>query len=150
MPCPNSHRQGRISVSYLLPAVSETQEQLTLRIIGMLLVDGPSSPFFKSLVESGLGADFSPNTGWGLFPLSLSHCLSPCLATSQWTALPATPWACDLPFPGRRSMHDVAARWSGHLVAKPRDPVAKPRALPGTRVLPPRSLFGMRGFCQGG
>lgn len=57
-------RPGRISVSYLLPAVSETQEQLTLRIIGMLLVDGPSSPFFKSLVESGLGADFSPNTGF--------------------------------------------------------------------------------------
>jgi len=61
---PDPTRQGRISVSYLLPPVSESYEQFTLRILSMLLVDGPSSPFFQSLVESGLGADFSANSGF--------------------------------------------------------------------------------------
>ena len=32
-------------------------------VICTLLIDGPASPFYKSLIESGLGSDYSPNTG---------------------------------------------------------------------------------------
>ena len=32
-------------------------------MIGELLTGGPSAPFYKSLIESGLGTGFAPSTG---------------------------------------------------------------------------------------
>ena len=57
-------RQGRVSVSFLLTDGANMYDQLVLRIITSVLTDSPSAPFFKSLIESKLGTDYSPNSGY--------------------------------------------------------------------------------------
>ena len=58
----DSDRSAKVSIAYLLNDVRDTNEVFALRILSSLLVSGPSSPFYQSLIESGLGSDFAPNT----------------------------------------------------------------------------------------
>ena len=44
--------------------IEERYETFVLRVIGDLLIDGPSAPFYKNLIESGLGSAFSPVSGY--------------------------------------------------------------------------------------
>ena len=44
--------------------IEERYETFVLRAIGDLLIDGPSAPFYKNLIESGLGSAFSPVSGY--------------------------------------------------------------------------------------
>lgn len=44
-------------------SITDTAEAFTLNLLSTLLVSGPSAPFYKALIESGLGADFSPDVG---------------------------------------------------------------------------------------
>ena len=39
-------------------------QDLTNSIISSLLVDGPTSPFYQALIETNIGSDYSPATGW--------------------------------------------------------------------------------------
>ncbi|KFM56848.1 Presequence protease, mitochondrial, partial [Stegodyphus mimosarum] len=57
-------KQTLISNSYLLERVTNTRENFALSILGNLLTDGPNSPFYQSLLESGIGPDYSPGTGY--------------------------------------------------------------------------------------
>ncbi|XP_040824005.1 presequence protease, mitochondrial isoform X1 [Ochotona curzoniae] len=57
-------KQTTISVSFLLPDITDTFESFTLNLLSSLLVSGPNSPFYKALIESGLGTDFSPDVGY--------------------------------------------------------------------------------------
>ncbi|XP_023392743.1 presequence protease, mitochondrial [Pteropus vampyrus] len=59
-----SPRQTTVSVSFLLPDITDTSEAFTLNLLSSLLVSGPSAPFYKALIESGLGSDFSPDVGY--------------------------------------------------------------------------------------
>ena len=43
--------------------INDFYEVFVLGIIGNLLTDGPNAPFYKSLLESGMGQNFSPSTG---------------------------------------------------------------------------------------
>ena len=63
--CPEdpSGSSNTIAVSYLLNPIEDHYENFVLRVIGDLMVDGPSAPFYKKLIESGLGSAFSPVTG---------------------------------------------------------------------------------------
>ena len=63
--CPGdpSGNSQTIAVSYLLSPIEDTYETFVLRVVSELLVDGPSAPFYRSLIESGLGSAFSPVTG---------------------------------------------------------------------------------------
>lgn len=73
----NQDRLSTLSVSYLLPEVSDVYENFIASVLGTLLTDGPSAPFYKSLIESGLGANYSPMTGYhshqreGIFSVGL-------------------------------------------------------------------------------
>lgn len=59
-------KQTTTSISYLLPTYCTDIEQMfSLQILCSLLVDGPNAPFYKSLIESGLGSDYSPSSGFG-------------------------------------------------------------------------------------
>ncbi|NWS44028.1 PREP protein, partial [Probosciger aterrimus] len=58
-------KQTTVSVSYLLTDITDTFETFTLNLLSSLLVDGPNSPFYKALIESGVGTDFSPDVGTG-------------------------------------------------------------------------------------
>jgi len=61
-------KQATTSVSYMLPTnITNYQELFALQILSSLLIDGPNAPFHKSLLESGLGSDFSPSTGLGTY-----------------------------------------------------------------------------------
>lgn len=53
-----------LAVSYLLCDIDDTYETFVLRVIGELLTEGPSAPFYKSLIETGLGTGFAPTTGY--------------------------------------------------------------------------------------
>uniref|UniRef100_F7C6Q1 Presequence protease, mitochondrial n=1 Tax=Equus caballus TaxID=9796 RepID=F7C6Q1_HORSE len=59
-----SPRQTTVSVSFLLPEITDTSEAFTLSLLSSLLIGGPNSPFYKALIESGLGTDFSPDAGY--------------------------------------------------------------------------------------
>ncbi|TKC33751.1 hypothetical protein EI555_021081 [Monodon monoceros] len=59
-----SSEQTTISVSFLLPDITDTFEAFTLSLLSSLLISGPNSPFYKALIESGLGTDFSPDVGY--------------------------------------------------------------------------------------
>ncbi|XP_008575282.1 PREDICTED: presequence protease, mitochondrial isoform X1 [Galeopterus variegatus] len=57
-------KQTTVSVSFLLPDITDTYEAFTLNLLSSLLISGPNSPFYKALIESGLGTDFSPDVGY--------------------------------------------------------------------------------------
>ncbi|XP_008050953.2 presequence protease, mitochondrial [Carlito syrichta] len=57
-------RQTMVSVAFLLPDITDTFEAFTLSLLSSLLITGPNSPFYKALIESGLGTDFSPDVGY--------------------------------------------------------------------------------------
>ncbi|GIY51671.1 presequence protease, mitochondrial [Caerostris extrusa] len=44
--------------------ITDTYENFALSILGTLLVDGPNSPFYQKLLQSGIGPDYSPCTGY--------------------------------------------------------------------------------------
>lgn len=56
--------QTTMAVSYLLADINDNYENFVLGILGALLTSGPSAPFYKSLIESGLGTSFSPVAGF--------------------------------------------------------------------------------------
>ncbi|KAL1917801.1 uncharacterized protein VTP21DRAFT_3635 [Calcarisporiella thermophila] len=69
LPCPpdpvaNPERQAKYSISYLTNDVKDVFETFSMRVLSSLLHNGHSSPFYKALIETNLGSDFSPNTGY--------------------------------------------------------------------------------------
>ncbi|XP_037077818.1 presequence protease, mitochondrial-like [Pollicipes pollicipes] len=57
---PSPERQASVAVGFLVGDVTDRYESLLMLILSELLVGGPSAPFYRSLIESGLGADFTP------------------------------------------------------------------------------------------
>lgn len=60
---PDPDKQTTVSVNYLLTDLSNTFESFTLSIIGALLVEGETSPFYQSLLVPNIGSDYSPIIG---------------------------------------------------------------------------------------
>lgn len=54
-------RQNCVAVSYIQGDVTHAQQTLELQVLGSLLVDGPNAPFYRALIESGIGQDFAPH-----------------------------------------------------------------------------------------
>ncbi|XP_055353410.1 presequence protease, mitochondrial-like [Paramacrobiotus metropolitanus] len=52
-----------VSVSYLWPDVRDPLETSCIALLGKLLLSGPQAPFQATLLQSKLGADYSPGTG---------------------------------------------------------------------------------------
>jgi Zn-dependent M16 (insulinase) family peptidase len=55
--------QYKTSVTWVVNQTEDMVERFSLSILSSLLLDGYGSPFYK-LIESGLGSDFTPNTGF--------------------------------------------------------------------------------------
>lgn len=64
-PVDQAHAEGTatVSKSFVLQKGSDVFESFVMRVLCGILTDGPDSPFYKSLIDSGLGTDFAPNTG---------------------------------------------------------------------------------------
>jgi len=45
-------------------SVTDVNESCALSILSSLLVDSEKSPFYQSLLESGIGSDYAPTTGF--------------------------------------------------------------------------------------
>lgn len=77
-PLVDANRQYKTSVSWVLGDTSDTLESFSLSLISALLMDGYGSPLYKGLIDSGLGIDWSPNTGYdnsnarGIFSVGLT------------------------------------------------------------------------------
>jgi Zn-dependent M16 (insulinase) family peptidase len=57
-------RQYKTSVTWLMGDTTDSLENFALGVLSSLLMNGYGSPLYRNLVESGLGADFSANTGY--------------------------------------------------------------------------------------
>ncbi|KAK1835931.1 mitochondrial presequence protease [Podospora conica] len=71
-------KQFKTSVSWVLGDTTNVVESFSLALISALLIDGYGSPLYKGLIETGLGTDWSPNTGYdnsgrrGIFSIGLT------------------------------------------------------------------------------
>ncbi|KAJ0059377.1 hypothetical protein NL108_016005, partial [Boleophthalmus pectinirostris] len=61
---PDPTRQNTLCVSFLLPQITDSFEGFTLSLLSSLMVSGPNSPFYKSLIEPKIGTDFSSVVGY--------------------------------------------------------------------------------------
>lgn len=64
---PFPDRQTTVSLSYKLKSVEDPFENFILGILSFLLSSGPNSPFYESLIASGMGMDYSPGQGHNNF-----------------------------------------------------------------------------------
>lgn len=64
---PFPDRQTTASSTWLLKSLQNIEENFTLSILCTLLIDGPNSPFYQALIDSGLGSDYSPCSGYNNF-----------------------------------------------------------------------------------
>ena len=63
-PMASLEKQTTVSVTYMLEDITNTHECFTLAILCSLLMDGPNSPLYQALIDSGLGSDYSPQSGY--------------------------------------------------------------------------------------
>uniref|UniRef100_A0A3Q1EMH6 Presequence protease, mitochondrial n=1 Tax=Acanthochromis polyacanthus TaxID=80966 RepID=A0A3Q1EMH6_9TELE len=61
---PDPTKQNTLCVSYLLGDITDTFEGFTLSLLSSLMISGPNSPFYKSLIEPKIGTDFSSVVGY--------------------------------------------------------------------------------------
>ena len=70
-------KQYKTSVTWLMGDTADSVENFALGVLSSLLMNGYGSPLYRNLIESGLGADFSANTGYdsagrrGVFSIGL-------------------------------------------------------------------------------
>jgi Zn-dependent M16 (insulinase) family peptidase len=56
--------QYKTSTTWVIKDTEDMVERFSLSVLSTLLLDGYGSPFYASLIESGMGDDFTPNTGF--------------------------------------------------------------------------------------
>ncbi len=77
-PLVDLNKQFKTSVSWVLGDTADVVESFSLALISALLSDGYGSPLYKGLIETGLGTDWSPNSGYdssgkdGIFSIGLT------------------------------------------------------------------------------
>lgn len=63
-PLGDPNNQTRLLVSYIANETANVEESFALKILCELLFEGPASPFYKALIDSGLGSEYAPGTGY--------------------------------------------------------------------------------------
>jgi presequence protease len=77
-PLVDLNKQFKTSVSWVLGDTADVVESFSLALVSALLTDGYGSPLYKGLIETGLGTDWSPNSGYdssgkvGIFSIGLT------------------------------------------------------------------------------
>ena len=77
-PMVDKEMQYKTSTSWIMGDTSDILETFSLGIMSSLLLDGYGSPLYQALIETGLGPDWSPNTGFdsagkvGVFSVGLN------------------------------------------------------------------------------
>lgn len=60
----NPDKQSTVAVTYAMNDITDMEETFMLSILSHLLVNGPNAPFYKSLLQAGIGADYAPSLGY--------------------------------------------------------------------------------------
>lgn len=60
------YRQTKMCVSWLCNHVSNWEDTFGLTVLGELLLSGPNSPFYKSLIKPNIGYAYSPTAGYSI------------------------------------------------------------------------------------
>ena len=63
-PLVDQDRQYKTSVSWITGDTTDVLESFSLALLSTLLMDGYGSPLYRGLIETGMGADWSPNAGY--------------------------------------------------------------------------------------
>jgi len=63
-PLGDPSRQIRMLVSFVCNPVTDFQDTFNMKLLANLLFEGPSSPFYQSLIDANLGSEFAPGTGY--------------------------------------------------------------------------------------
>ncbi|OAQ64972.1 mitochondrial presequence protease [Pochonia chlamydosporia 170] len=77
-PLVDPDRQYKTSVSWITGDTSDVVESFSIALLSTLLMDGYGSPLYRGLIETGMGADWSPNAGYdssakrGIFSIGLT------------------------------------------------------------------------------
>lgn len=59
----DANKQHKASLTWYVGETDDFVHSLSWRILGTLLTDGHASPFYQSLIDAGIGPEFSVNTG---------------------------------------------------------------------------------------
>ncbi|KAL4217277.1 Presequence protease [Mactra antiquata] len=62
--CPDPNKQTTLSVNFLLSDITDIEECTTIMILSSLLIDGETSPFYRSLLEANIGSSYAPVNGY--------------------------------------------------------------------------------------
>ncbi|KAI8391039.1 peptidase M16C associated-domain-containing protein [Radiomyces spectabilis] len=57
-------KQNRVSLSFLANNTEDVFETFAMKLLSSLLLNGHASPMYKALIDTNLGSEFSPNTGY--------------------------------------------------------------------------------------
>ncbi|KAG6015821.1 Mitochondrial presequence protease [Claviceps pusilla] len=77
-PLVDADRQYKTSISWITGDTTDVVESFAMALLSTLLMDGYGSPLYRGLVETGMGADWSPNAGYdssakrGIFSIGLT------------------------------------------------------------------------------
>ena len=77
-PLVDKDMQYKTSTAWIMGDTTNVQENFALGVMSSLLLEGYGSPLYRGLIESGLGPDWSPNTGYdpaakvGIFCIGLN------------------------------------------------------------------------------
>ncbi|KAJ3120662.1 Mitochondrial presequence protease [Nowakowskiella sp. JEL0407] len=63
-PMGDPEKQTKMSVTYLANDETDMFESFAMKVLVTLLTDGAAAPMYKALIESNLGTDYSPSTGY--------------------------------------------------------------------------------------
>lgn len=63
-PLVDPDRQYKTSVSWITGDTTDVVESFSIALLSTLLMDGYGSPLYRGLIETGMGADWSPNAGY--------------------------------------------------------------------------------------
>ncbi|XP_041468049.1 presequence protease, mitochondrial-like isoform X1 [Lytechinus variegatus] len=61
---PDQNKQTTLTASFVIKDVTDAEELVFGQILGSLLVDGPTAPFYHSLIGSSIGSDYAPCIGY--------------------------------------------------------------------------------------
>lgn len=77
-PLVDPDRQYKTSISWITGDTADVVESFAIALLQNLLMDGYGSPLYRGLIETGMGADWSPNAGYdssakhGIFSIGLT------------------------------------------------------------------------------
>ncbi|KAL9969305.1 hypothetical protein ACROYT_G021504 [Oculina patagonica] len=60
----NPDKQTTVGMHYLTGSTTDAFENFTMIILSSLLISGPNSPFYQSLIAPNIGSDYSPGVGY--------------------------------------------------------------------------------------